>query len=220
MAPRTTWLVTEFCDGGSLESFIRAQTSTPLDVVRHFFRDINAALGALRAVRLMLRCVQASDFLLQTNAASGRPFPFNMTVKLAGLMDSRFVGSTKNTTFVVDTKPVSPEIRKNVPYTDKACLYSVGLLLQYTATGEMTEPMDTTTCTHNVALSSSSSEDDDFSTEDVAIVLPESVVSDPLCQAFTDLLAGLLRPDETTRIEWSAYFKHPFFGETPCSAAP
>jgi len=116
-------MVMEFCDNGSLYSYLRRNTDIPWLVILRFMNDIASGLNYLHTLEqpIVHRDIKSLNILVDTK----------LTAKLCDFGLSR-LWDTRKSTFhkIVGTEVyIAPEILREIPTTVKSDIYSMGIVL-------------------------------------------------------------------------------------------
>jgi serine/threonine protein kinase len=182
------FLVLEQCEGGDLKKFLKGR---PLKekYAKFYLKQLADGLKYLRSFNITHRDLKPQNLLLTNN---------NKTLKITDFGFAKIVGSEALAeTMCGSPLYMAPEIMENTPYTTKADLWSVGIIMyeilfaKYPIKG-VNGIFD---LIHKIKHTS-------------VITIPERPTVSTDCK---DLLRGLLQKDYRDRISWEDYFTHPWF---------
>ncbi|ELP89124.1 serine/threonine protein kinase ppk11, putative [Entamoeba invadens IP1] len=181
------YLVMEYCDFGNLESYL-VQKEAPLSnqEVSYFLGEVSAGLHYLHFnKRIVHRDLKPANLLLKK---SNFKFPI---VKIADYGFSRglndMMGSAVGTPIYE-----APEIRKNLPYSSKSDLYSLGVILYRMATLEFPFT-DDYVLFQNAMMN------------EQPVSFSEEIVID---EDLKDLIKHLITHHEVDRLSWKQFYEH------------
>jgi len=181
------YIVLEMCGGGDLKKMVRHRRMKEKYAVV-YFRQIADGLQYLRSKNIIHRDLKPHNVLLTSD---------RKTLKIADFGFAKMIGSEALAeTMCGSPLYMAPEILLKKPYTSKADLWSVGVMLYEVlcATHPFGNVESIIGLVHKV-------EKDD-------IQFPNSAKISPLG---IDLLKRLLKKDPHQRIGWSEFFNHKWF---------
>ncbi|VDP05779.1 unnamed protein product [Soboliphyme baturini] len=182
------YLILEYCGGNDLSSFLKRHSALAERVTKKFLQQLAIALQYLRSHNISHLDLKPQNILL----TSGCP----PLLKLADFGVAQCLKSSdEKHGFRGSPLYMAPEILLSHKYDAKADLWSVGIILYECLFGQPPFPCD--------SLKSAIQK---WRTSD-AIVFPTSI---SVSNSATDLLTKLLQPDPNKRIEFEAFFAHPF----------
>jgi len=185
------YLIMEFCSGGDLSQFIRLRKTLPEFTVKKFLQQIASAMKVLHEKKISHFDLKPHNILL---TSSNHPI-----IKLAdfGFAQFRDTSEENKSENYLRGSPLymAPEIILDKNYTEKADLWSLGVILYESLFGRAPY---------------ASTDTDEFLKKIVsqtAITIPNSPSISDECR---DLLAGLLNRDPEKRISFEEFFNHEF----------
>ncbi|EMD48362.1 protein kinase domain containing protein [Entamoeba histolytica KU27] len=183
------YLVMEYCNAGNLEIYIKNKP-TPLsnEEISYFLGEICSGLWYLHFnKRLIHRDLKPANLLLKSSSSK---YPL---LKIADYGFSRGIDGMMKS-MVGTPLYEAPEIRKNQPYTAKADLYSLGVILYYMATKEF--PFTDIPDVFQNAMTN----------ELPAEFRDDIIINDQL----KHLILHLITHHEKDRLSWKEVYKHPY----------
>ena len=183
---KTYMLVMEFIQGQNLLDYLNNRDVLPEFVVRHFFCQIVSAVDYLHNVaRFIHRDLKVENVMIDR---------FN-NIRLIdfGLGNSIAEGSQMFTTACGSAGYASPELLRGEPYTTKADIWSLGIILFALSTGML--PF----------------EDNNIKRLVNRIVLTQPVYPDELDPELVDLMRHMMNKDPDTRYTIDQIIAHPWF---------
>ncbi|ELP84523.1 Testis-specific serine/threonine protein kinase, putative [Entamoeba invadens IP1] len=190
-----SYLVMEYCDRGTLETYLKAKKRPLNDVeIKHFFADICGGLWYLHFNKHVLhRDLKLENFLLKTPTQTNQRLP---RVKIADYGFSRIFGTESEFFKSGVGTPIfaSPEILNEKNYTVKSDLYSVGVILYVMATAQFPFGESEEIFWKNMK-------------EQKPLSFPSEVKLD---ESLKDLLQRLITYSEVERCSWEQFFEHPY----------
>jgi serine/threonine protein kinase len=189
---RRMYFVMEYCPMGDLDEWIRDQYAThqsiQLAVIVHLMKGITNALKFLRSQNIVHRDLKPQNILLTQENGELQP-------KLIDFTSAREVNEGQMLKSIWGTPLyMAPEVLSGRPYSEKADLWSLGVILYKLLFAAL--PFNANTPQDLVK---------NINTKKLYIPpnqLPPEVLS---------LLESLLQVDYQKRITWSDFFCHPFF---------
>lgn len=187
---KTIYIVLEYCNAGSLSTFIRSKKSLPEATCKYFLRQLATAVQYMRSNDICHFDLKPQNLLLtrsQGNSVSLKvaDFGFAQHLKL-GEMNQQLKGSLLY---------MAPEIVRKHQYDAKADLWSIGVILYECLFGRA--PYTSKTIEELLGRIRSCEK----------IRLPPNVCISKECE---DLLCGLLEHDPAKRISFNDFFNHTF----------
>jgi serine/threonine-protein kinase ULK/ATG1 len=199
-------LVMEYCDMGDLESYLRTQPHSRIgeQEAKEFFLQLVEGLRYLRSKNIIHRDLKPENILLSSAAPSARPSP-SLKICDFGLARVTATELTLAQTQCGSPLYMSPEIWLGTPYTYKADLWSLGVVLYRMIAGRplllQTAPLSPTTL---------------LSTDPAHRIYQGLTASltRTVSPALLDLLDRLLQQNPDVRIDWNTFLAHPFLTST------
>ncbi|BFU25527.1 protein kinase domain containing protein [Entamoeba histolytica HM-1:IMSS-B] len=190
-----SYLVMEYCDRGTLETYLHAKKRPLQDFeILHFLSEICSGLWYLHFNKHLLhRDLKLDNFLLKTPTQINQKLP---RLKITDYGFSRIFGTESQliTSFLGTPIYASPEILNEKGYTVKSDLYSVGVILYVLATNQFPFSDD-----KDVFLEKMRREE--------PLQFPPDVIIDPMLK---DLICHLITHKEADRCSWEEFFQHPY----------
>uniref|UniRef100_A0A1A9VVF5 Serine/threonine-protein kinase ULK3 n=1 Tax=Glossina austeni TaxID=7395 RepID=A0A1A9VVF5_GLOAU len=187
---KTIYIVLEYCNAGSLSTFIRSKKSLPEATCKYFLRQLATAVQYMRSNDICHFDLKPQNLLLtrgQGNSVSLKvaDFGFAQHLKL-GEMNQQLKGSLLY---------MAPEIVRKHQYDAKADLWSIGVILYECLFGRA--PYTSKTIEELLGRIRSCEK----------IRLPPNVCISKECE---NLLCELLEHDPAKRISFNDFFNHTF----------
>ncbi|GAV01624.1 hypothetical protein RvY_12309-2 [Ramazzottius varieornatus] len=190
------YLVMEYCNGGDLSEFLQAGTLTE-DTIRHFARQLAAAIQALKAKGIVHRDLKPQNILLCCEKKEvKRTEPDKIQLKIADFGFARFLqDGVMAATLCGSPMYMAPEVIMSQHYCAKADLWSLGTILFQCFVGEA--PFQASNPQQLKQFYERN--------QDLRPTIPNRTSPE-----FRDLLMRLLRRNPRDRIEFDDFFSHPF----------
>ncbi|CAG0903314.1 unnamed protein product, partial [Darwinula stevensoni] len=189
---KNIYIVMEYCGGGDLSKLIQRQKRLSEQVCRRYLHQLAKALKYLRENDICHLDLKPGNILLSSSLK---------TLKLADFGFAQHLSEEdKETALKGSPLYMAPEILLGRSYDARVDLWSVGVILYE--------------CLFGKAPFSSSTLDEilrKIRDPRAKIVIPDDKNVSPEC---TDLLKGLLRRDPDDRLDFQAFFGHPFVDVT------
>uniref|UniRef100_A0A1A9WVH6 Serine/threonine-protein kinase ULK3 n=1 Tax=Glossina brevipalpis TaxID=37001 RepID=A0A1A9WVH6_9MUSC len=187
---KTIYIVLEYCNAGSLSTFIRSKKSLPEATCKYFLRQLATAVQYMRSNDICHFDLKPQNLLLTRNQGNTvslkiADFGFAQHLKL-GEMNQQLKGSPLY---------MAPEIVRKHQYDAKADLWSIGVILYECLFGRA--PYTSKTIEELLSRIRSCEK----------INLPPNVRISKECE---NLLCGLLEHDPAKRISFNDFFNHTF----------
>lgn len=185
-------LIMELCDD-DLENVLMKQIYPfNTEKIRIILEQLNDVFAILYREKIMHRDLKLKNiFIKYTNKQTN-----DFDVKLGDFGFSKICKEGVTNTILGTPITMAPEIMKGEPYSFKADLWSVGVIVYQLYTKEY--PYFGNSINEILAAVYSGP--------------PRIIPSDPLLR---DLLSKLLEIDKNKRLSWEEYFNHPFFHKRP-----
>lgn len=192
------YLVMEYCNHGDLADYLLEKQTLNEGTIQHFFAQIAKALEALNRKAIVHRDLKPQNILLCNPRSSQHPpLPIHLVVKLAdfgfarslpdGIMAGTLCGSPMY---------MAPEVIMSHQYGAKADLWSVGTIIYQCLTGKAPFVAQTPQALKNYY-------------ERHMDLKPN--IPDFCSPLLANMLLGLLKRNPLDRMEFNAFFVHPFF---------
>uniref|UniRef100_A0A915P5V0 Protein kinase domain-containing protein n=1 Tax=Meloidogyne floridensis TaxID=298350 RepID=A0A915P5V0_9BILA len=195
--PTHVYLVMEYCNHGDLAEYLFGKQTINELTIQHFFSQIAKALEALNKKAIVHRDLKPQNILLCNPRHPNKPQPTQLIVKLAdfgfarslpeGIMAGTLCGSPMY---------MAPEVIMSQQYGAKADLWSIGTIIYQCLTGKAPFLAQTPQALKNYYVRHT----------DLRPNIPD--FCSPL---LANLLLGLLKRNPNDRMEFDAFFTHPFF---------
>uniref|UniRef100_A0A6B2L1S6 Protein kinase domain-containing protein n=1 Tax=Arcella intermedia TaxID=1963864 RepID=A0A6B2L1S6_9EUKA len=192
-------IVLEFCEGGDLEKYTVAKGGWLREAeVRPLVRHLALGLQFLVDARILHRDLKPENLLLAVDSKTRET-----VVKIADFGLARFLEEPFQ---MAETQCgtrhyMAPEIQKSNPYTYKADLWSVGVIIYRLITGKRL---------FNTTPSLRQLDDPLFN-----LFHPDVPELQNVSEECVDLLTKLLEMDPNSRIDWNGFCSHPFINIPP-----
>eukprot|EP00877_Chromochloris_zofingiensis_P009686 jgi/Chrzof1/4971/Cz15g06230.t1 len=192
-----TWIVQEYCDGGSLYDAARngslkqqqADGTLSLLPLIHRLRDIAAAMAYLHSCNIIHCDLKTPNVLLATDADA----PYGQTAKVTdfGLSRALQIGQTHRSTRTLGTVThMAPELLRSGKLSAAADVYSFGIMMWEVFTGEMAfQNFHYGEVIERVALQGERPDVPEHAPEDFALIMTSCWHADPtLRPSFTQVV--------------------------------
>ncbi len=188
------YVVTQFCDGGDLETYLESKTFLEVPEAVYFLKQILCGFTELHLKKIMHRDFKLANVFLHQGMAIIGDFGF---AKAGVEMTTTRLGTPFN---------MSPELllNKNAPYTNKSDIWSIGVVFYQLIYGKLPFPALTLDELKDKVIRYSGSRlyfNENFDTSD----------------EIKELLCRMLEPDVNNRINWSELFSHPVLNDVKTS---
>ncbi|VDK58945.1 unnamed protein product, partial [Anisakis simplex] len=202
--PTHVFLVMEYCNGGDLGDYLQSKITLPELTIQHFLVHIARAIEAINKKGIVHRDLKPQNLLLCNPTRRPNPPATDLIVKLADFGFARFLDDgTMAATLCGSPMYMAPEVIMSLHYCAKADLWSIGTIIFQCLTGKA--PFQAQTPQALKQFYERNKE------------LRPSIPSycSPLLK---DLLLGLLKRNAKDRIEFDAFFSHPFLHSAPMTS--
>uniref|UniRef100_A0A914CIS1 Uncharacterized protein n=1 Tax=Acrobeloides nanus TaxID=290746 RepID=A0A914CIS1_9BILA len=197
--PEYLYLVMEFCNAGNLDDFLHERQRLDTATLQHFFKQIAQGLNVMYHVGIIHRDLKPQNIFLCKPAGRTNPNPLELTVKIADFGIARYLNTHElATTLCGSPMYMAPEVVLELPYSIKADLWSVGVMLYECAVGAITF----------LKPGWSLLKLKRFYTEDGELNLHVPIGTSKRLQ---ELLTTLLKIDQRKRIDFNSFLFHSFF---------
>ncbi|XP_022096208.1 serine/threonine-protein kinase unc-51-like isoform X2 [Acanthaster planci] len=200
-------LVMEYCNGGDLADYLHAKGTLSEDTIRFFLRQIAAAMEVLHNKGIIHRDLKPQNLLL-SHQSKKTPPPSDIRIKIADFGFARILEEDMMAaTLCGSPLYMAPEVIMSLQYDGKADLWSLGTILFQCLTG-------------SAPFKASNPPELKKFYQRAKHVLPD--IPQGTSKELKDLLVRLLKRNQKDRIEFDAFFSHPFLGKKvqPTSSAP
>lgn len=188
------YIILEFCGGGDLKKLVsnnKESRKLKEKYAMYYFRQIAEGLQYLRSQNIIHRDLKPHNILLSDD---------RKTLKIADFGFAKIIGSEMLAeTLCGSPLYMAPEILHKKPYTSKADLWSVGVMLFEVL------------CGSHPFKSIESIVDLVHKMDNNVIQIPNNIDISSTCK---DLLKKLLKKDPYERIEWEQFFTHEWFNSS------
>eukprot|EP00005_Dracoamoeba_jomungandri_P011968 CAMPEP_0174276428 /NCGR_PEP_ID=MMETSP0439-20130205/60378_1 /TAXON_ID=0 /ORGANISM="Stereomyxa ramosa, Strain Chinc5" /LENGTH=582 /DNA_ID=CAMNT_0015368651 /DNA_START=819 /DNA_END=2567 /DNA_ORIENTATION=+ len=186
------YLVLQYCEGGDFSKYLKEAGRLPESLARHFLCELAEGLKFLHSKNIIHRDLKPQNLLLTSRD------PRNAHLKIADFGFARIIApQSVAETYCGSPLYMAPEVLRGKKYDAKADLWSVGVIFYEMLTGR--PPFNVRT---HVQLMTEMEKPHE-------VQLPPDLNVSSNC---LDLLRKLLQKDSSKRIEWEAFFRHPFLG--------
>ncbi|ODN00281.1 Serine/threonine-protein kinase ULK2 [Orchesella cincta] len=195
------YLVMEYCNGGDLADYLSGKGTLSEDTIRLFLRQLAGAMRALHSKGVVHRDLKPQNILLTYNKPS--PSPHEILLKIADFGFARFLqDGVMAATLCGSPMYMAPEVIMSLTYDAKADLWSLGTIVYQCLTGKAPFSAQTPQQLKNFY--------------EKHLVLHPKIPAGTSAE-LTDLLHNLLKRNPKERIDFNAFFSHPFLATAPVS---
>jgi tRNA A-37 threonylcarbamoyl transferase component Bud32 len=196
-ANRYVLLVLEYCDGGDLSTYLRANAPLSPDVVQDMVQQIASAVCHMRERNVVHRDLKPQNILLSCNTAR----LCGWCLKLADFgLACRLTDQDMTATYCGSPLHMAPELVAGGRYAPGVDLWSIGTIIYQMVTGVL--PFRAAT------LAELRQKLQDATRRNATVPLPDTCPT-PLA----DMVRGLLHPDPAKRLTYDAFYHHLFLCE-------
>ncbi|KAL4002740.1 Protein kinase domain family protein [Acanthocheilonema viteae] len=201
--PTNVFLVMEYCNAGDLGDYLQNKVTLPETTIQHFLVHISRAIEAINKKGIVHRDLKPQNLLLCNPGQRPNPPATDLIVKLADFGFARFLGDGHMAaTLCGSPMYMAPEVIMSLQYCAKADLWSVGTIIFQCLTGKAPFQAQTPQALKQFYERN----------KDLRPNIP--TYCSPLLK---DLLLALLKRNSKDRIEFEAFFSHPFITTSPTS---
>uniref|UniRef100_A0A8R1U0G8 Non-specific serine/threonine protein kinase n=1 Tax=Onchocerca volvulus TaxID=6282 RepID=A0A8R1U0G8_ONCVO len=201
--PTNVFLVMEFCNAGDLGDYLQNKVTLPEVTIQHFLVHISRAIAAINKKGIVHRDLKPQNLLLCNPGQRPNPPATDLIVKLADFGFARFLGDGHMAaTLCGSPMYMAPEVIMSLQYCAKADLWSVGTIIFQCLTGKAPFQAQTPQALKQ------------FYERNKELRPNIPTYCSPLLK---DLLLALLKRNSKDRIEFEAFFTHPFITTSPTS---
>ncbi|KAL0973319.1 hypothetical protein UPYG_G00201890 [Umbra pygmaea] len=194
----SVFLVMEYCNGGDLADYLQAKGTLREDTLRVFLQQIAAAMKILNSKGIIHRDLKPQNILL---SYTGRKRS-SIRIKIADFGFARYLQSNMMAaTLCGSPMYMAPEVIMSQNYDAKADLWSIGTVIYQCVVGKP-------------PFQANSPQDLRMFYEKNKSLLP--IIPRETSPPLGDLLLGLLQRNQKDRMDFDAFFSHPFLD--PASA--
>nr|QCB64986.1 ULK [Apostichopus japonicus] len=196
-SPSSLFMVMEFCNGGDLADYLHVKGTLSEGTICLFLRQIAAAMKTLHAKGIIHRDLKPQNLLLSHKGkAKPHPPPSEIIIKIADFGFARFLEEDMMAATICGSPLyMAPEVITSQQYTAKADLWSVGTIIYQCLTG-------------SAPFKASNPKELKMFYEKARAVEPK--IFPGTSEHMRDLLLRLLKRAQKDRIEFDAFFNHPF----------
>ncbi|XP_046904231.1 serine/threonine-protein kinase ULK1a isoform X2 [Hypomesus transpacificus] len=189
------YLVMEYCNGGDLAEYLHSKGTLSEDTIRGFLQQIAGAMRILRIKGILHRDLKPQNILL-CHPEGRRSSPNNTCIKIADFGFARHLQTnTMAATLCGSPMYMAPEVIMSQNYDAKADLWSIGTIIYQCLTGK-------------APFQASSPQELRLFYERNRTILPS--IPRETSGHLRHLLLGLLQRNHKDRIDFDAFFHHPF----------
>jgi len=196
------YLVMEYCNGGDLADYLNAKKTLSEDTIRMFLRQLANAVQAMVSKDIVHRDLKPQNILLSHEGRSSRnPAPQDIKLKIADFGFARFLqDGVMAATLCGSPMYMAPEVIMSLQYNSKADLWSLGTIVFQCLTGKAPFQAQTPQALKHYY-------------EKNANLAPR--IPPGTSPHLHNLLMGLLKRNAADRLDFDAFFNHPFIRPPP-----
>ncbi|XP_035648310.1 serine/threonine-protein kinase ULK2-like isoform X3 [Oncorhynchus keta] len=199
--PNSVFLVMEYCNGGDLADYLQAKGTLREDTLRVFLQQISAAMRILNSKGIIHRDLKPQNILLSYTSRK-RSSINGIRIKIADFGFARYLQSNMMAaTLCGSPMYMAPEVIMSQNYDAKADLWSIGTVVYQCLVGKP-------------PFQANSPQDLRMFYEKNKSLLP--IIPGETSPSLCNLLLGLLQRNQKDRMDFDAFFSHPFLD--PASA--
>ncbi|XP_073902819.1 serine/threonine-protein kinase ULK2 isoform X2 [Castor canadensis] len=198
--PNSVFLVMEYCNGGDLADYLQAKGTLSEDTIRVFLHQIAAAMRILHSKGIIHRDLKPQNILLsytnrRKSSVSG------IRIKIADFGFARYLHSNMMAaTLCGSPMYMAPEVIMSQHYDAKADLWSIGTVIYQCLVGKP-------------PFQANSPQDLRMFYEKNRSLMPS--IPRETSPFLANLLLGLLQRNQKDRMDFEAFFSHPFLEQVP-----
>ncbi|KAM6988605.1 serine/threonine-protein kinase ULK2 [Tautogolabrus adspersus] len=197
--PNSVFLVMEYCNGGDLADYLQAKGTLREDTLRVFLQQIAAAMRILNSKGIIHRDLKPQNILL-SYVGRKKSNISGIRIKIADFGFARYLQSNMMAaTLCGSPMYMAPEVIMSQNYDAKADLWSIGTVIYQCLVGkppfQANSPQDLRMFYEK--------------NRNLQPIIPRET-SPPL----SNLLLGLLQRNQKDRMDFDAFFSHPFLEPT------
>nr|XP_060612621.1 serine/threonine-protein kinase ULK2 isoform X2 [Anolis sagrei ordinatus] len=198
--PNSVFLVMEYCNGGDLADYLQAKGTLSEDTIRVFLQQIAAAMRILHGKGIIHRDLKPQNILL-SYANRRKSSLSGIRIKIADFGFARYLQSNMMAaTLCGSPMYMAPEVIMSQHYDAKADLWSIGTVIYQCLVGKP-------------PFQANSPQDLRMFYEKNRNLIPS--VPRETSPYLADLLLGLLQRNQKDRMDFEAFFGHPFLDQVP-----
>uniref|UniRef100_A0A8C8SEN9 non-specific serine/threonine protein kinase n=1 Tax=Pelusios castaneus TaxID=367368 RepID=A0A8C8SEN9_9SAUR len=196
--PNSVFLVMEYCNGGDLADYLQAKGTLREDTIRVFLQQIAAAMRILHSKGIIHRDLKPQNILL-SYASRRKSSVSGIRIKIADFGFARYLHSNMMAaTLCGSPMYMAPEVIMSQHYDAKADLWSIGTVIYQCLVGKP-------------PFQASSPQDLRMFYEKNRNLIPS--IPRETSAYLADLLLGLLQRNQKDRMDFDAFFNHPFLDQ-------
>ncbi|KAJ8392164.1 hypothetical protein AAFF_G00079700 [Aldrovandia affinis] len=197
--PSSVFLVMEYCNGGDLADYLQAKGTLREDTLRVFLQQIAAAMRILNSKGIIHRDLKPQNILLSYTGRKKSSLN-GIRIKIADFGFARYLQSNMMAaTLCGSPMYMAPEVIMSQNYDAKADLWSIGTVVYQCLVGKP-------------PFQANSPQDLRMFYEKNKTLLPS--LPRETSPHLSDLLLGLLQRNQKDRMDFDAFFSHPFLEPT------
>ncbi|XP_059762984.1 serine/threonine-protein kinase ULK2 isoform X5 [Balaenoptera ricei] len=198
--PNSVFLVMEYCNGGDLADYLQAKGTLSEDTIRVFLHQIAAAMRVLHSKGIIHRDLKPQNILL-SYANRRKSTVSGIRIKIADFGFARYLHSNMMAaTLCGSPMYMAPEVIMSQHYDAKADLWSIGTVIYQCLVGKP-------------PFQASSPQDLRMLYEKNRNLMPS--IPRETSPYLANLLLGLLQRNQKDRMDFEAFFSHPFLEQVP-----
>ncbi|XP_055450060.1 serine/threonine-protein kinase ULK2 isoform X1 [Psammomys obesus] len=198
--PNSVYLVMEYCNGGDLADYLQAKGTLSEDTIRVFLHQIAAAMRILHSKGIIHRDLKPQNILL-SYANRRKSNVSGIRIKIADFGFARYLHSnTMAATLCGSPMYMAPEVIMSQHYDAKADLWSIGTVIYQCLVGKP-------------PFQANSPQDLRMFYEKNRSLMPS--IPRETSPYLANLLLGLLQRNQKDRMDFEAFFSHPFLEQVP-----
>ncbi|XP_074045338.1 serine/threonine-protein kinase ULK2 isoform X1 [Macrotis lagotis] len=198
--PNSVFLVMEYCNGGDLADYLQAKGTLSEDTIRVFLHQIAAAMRILHSKGIIHRDLKPQNILL-SYASRRKSSVSGIRIKIADFGFARYLHSNMMAaTLCGSPMYMAPEVIMSQHYDAKADLWSIGTVIYQCLVGKP-------------PFQANSPQDLRMFYEKNRSLIPS--IPRETSPYLANLLLGLLQRNQKDRMDFEAFFSHPFLEQVP-----
>uniref|UniRef100_A0A2K6A3B9 non-specific serine/threonine protein kinase n=2 Tax=Mandrillus leucophaeus TaxID=9568 RepID=A0A2K6A3B9_MANLE len=198
--PNSVFLVMEYCNGGDLADYLQAKGTLSEDTIRVFLHQIAAAMRILHSKGIIHRDLKPQNILL-SYANRRKSSVSGIRIKIADFGFARYLHSNMMAaTLCGSPMYMAPEVIMSQHYDAKADLWSIGTVIYQCLVGKP-------------PFQANSPQDLRMFYEKNRSLMPS--IPRETSPHLANLLLGLLQRNQKDRMDFEAFFSHPFLEQVP-----
>ncbi|XP_044941382.1 serine/threonine-protein kinase ULK2 isoform X2 [Mustela putorius furo] len=198
--PNSVFLVMEYCNGGDLADYLQAKGTLSEDTIRVFLHQIAAAMRILHSKGIIHRDLKPQNILL-SYANRRKSTVSGIRIKIADFGFARYLQSNMMAaTLCGSPMYMAPEVIMSQHYDAKADLWSIGTVIYQCLVGKP-------------PFQANSPQDLRMFYEKNRSLMPS--IPRETSPYLANLLLGLLQRNQKDRMDFEAFFSHPFLEQVP-----